>query len=54
MLMCLMLSQRSLTLSSFFFSILFSVFYFVAVISAILSSRSLIDFSARYSAIDSF
>ena len=43
----LMLPQRSLRLSSFFFfSIPFSIFYSVAVISAILSSRSLIHSSA--------
>ena len=41
MLVCLMLSQRSLRLSSFLF-ILFSLFYSTAVNSTILSSRSLI------------
>ena len=41
MLVCLMLSHRSLRLSSFFFFILFSIFYSIAVISTILSSRSL-------------
>jgi len=48
MVVCLMLSQRSLRLSSsFFFSILFSVFCLVALISTIRSSRSLIC-SASY------
>ena len=42
MLVCLMLSQRSLRLSAIFFSILFSLLHFVAAISAILSSRSLL------------
>ena len=49
MIMCLMLSQRSLRLSSFFcccFFILFSIFCSVVVISTILSSRSLIHPSA--------
>ena len=47
--LCLILSQRSLRLSSFFF-ILFSLFCSTAVNSTILSSRSLL----RSSAIDSF
>ena len=42
---CLMLSQRCLRLSSFIF-ILFSIFCFTAVISTVLSSRSLIYSSA--------
>ena len=47
MLVRLILSQRALRLSSFFFfSILFPRFCFVAVISTILSSRSFIHFSA--------
>ena len=41
MLVCLMLSQRSLRLSSFFF-IIFSIFCFAGVISTSLYSRSLI------------
>ena len=45
MLVCLMLSQMSLRLSSFLF-ILFSVFCPVAVISTVLSSRSFICSSA--------
>ena len=52
MLVCLMLSQMSLRLSSFFF-ILFSIFCFTAVISTTLSSRSLIH-STCDSAVDSF
>ena len=43
--MCLMLSQRSLRLSSFLF-ILFSIYCSVAEISTILSSRSFIHSSA--------
>ena len=45
MLVCLMLSQRSLRLSSILF-ILFSLFYCAAVISTILSSTSFIHSSA--------
>jgi len=45
MLVHLMLSQRSLRLSSFLL-ILFSIFCFMAMISTILSSRSLIHSSA--------
>ena len=45
MMVCLMLSQTSLRLSSFLF-ILFSLFCSTAVNSTILSSRSLIRFSA--------
>ena len=45
MLVCLMLSQRSLRLSSILF-ILFSLFCSAVVISTILSSRSLICFYA--------
>ena len=45
MLVCLMLSQRSLRLSSILF-ILFSLFCSVVVISIVLSSRSLICSSA--------
>ena len=45
MLMCLMLSQRSLRLSSLF-SFFFSIFCFAAIISTILSSRPLTHFSA--------
>ena len=44
MLVHLMLSQRSLRLSSFLF-ILFSLFFYASVISTILSSISLIHFS---------
>ena len=46
MLVHLMLSQRSLRLSSFFFFILLSIICFVAVISTILSSQVLVDSSA--------
>ena len=45
MFMHLMLSQRSLRLSSFLF-IIFSIFCSMAMISTILSSRSFIHFSA--------
>jgi len=48
MLVCLMLSQRSLRLSSFLY-ILFSILYSVAVISTILSSRSFISFPTSVS-----
>ena len=47
MLVCLTLSQRSLKLSSFLF-FLFALFYSAAVISTILSSSSLIHFSAPF------
>ena len=48
MLVCLMLSQKSLRPPSFIFifSFFFSIFYYVAVISTILASRSLICSSA--------
>ena len=52
MLVCLMLSHRSLDCPAFFF-ILFSLFCSVAVISTTLSSSSLICSSACYSAIPS-
>ena len=48
MLVCLMLFQRSLRLSSFL-SIFFSLFCSASVLSTILSSRSLIHFSASNS-----
>ena len=55
MLAHLMLSQRSLRWSTyFFFVILFSIFCSVTVISTILSSRSFFYSSASYSALDSF
>ena len=53
MLECLMLSQRSLRLSSILF-ILFSLFWSTAVISAILSSLTYMFFCLSYSAIASF